>query len=269
MGSDTGTAREAIMRSCVVLGSGRSGTSMVAGTLHTAGYYMGDHLLPSTASNPAGYFEDQAINDLNEDILIPVTPLKPARPWGSLYPRRLAYGNRWLAVIDTSVALRPTPEILARMQSFTSQSPFCFKDPRFCYTLDAWRQALADAVFLCVFREPGRTAASMMRDTRERDYDLRLSRRRALQIWTVMYEHVLSRHQHRGEWLFLHYDQFLDGTAIPRVEAVLETRIDASFVDRRLKRSESSLDVPTRTADVYRRLCDAAGHRDAMIPETV
>ncbi|HXN36480.1 MAG TPA: sulfotransferase [Solirubrobacteraceae bacterium] len=253
------------MRSCVILGSGRSGTSMVAGTLQAAGYHMGDNLLPPTSSNPKGYFEDQAINNLNEDILNQVAPVKPSTGWGRLYPWRLAYGSRWLATLDPTVIVRATPEIAERMVHLTYYRPFCFKDPRFCYTLDTWRPALGDVVFLCVFREPGRTAASMMTDTRERGYDIRLSRRRALRVWTSMYQHVLSRHRHRGQWLFVHYDQFLDGSAVPRVEALLETEIDAGFVDRQLKRSAGSLDVPRQTEDVYRQLCAAASVRDPSL----
>ena len=248
------------VRNCVILGSGRSGTSMVAGTLHAAGYHMGDRLLPPTSSNPKGYFEDRAVNELNEDLLISVAPLRPSTRWGRLYPWRLPYGHRWLAAVDLTATVRATPEIAARMRSLTRRRPFCLKDPRFCYTLDAWRPVLGDAVFLCVFREPGRTASSMITDSREREYleDLRLSRRRALRIWTSMYQHILDRHRHRGDWLFVHYDQFLDGSAIPDVQALLGTRIDSSFADRRLARSRASLGVPRQTADIYRQLCALA-----------
>jgi hypothetical protein len=251
-----------LVRSCIVLGSGRSGTSMVAGTLHTAGYYMGEDLLPATCANPKGFFEDRAINELNEDLLAGVSPVKPTSRRGRLYPRRLYYGDRWLATVELSADVRATPELRARMRSLVQSRPFCFKDPRFCYTLDAWRPVLEQPVFLCVFREPGVTAQSMITALRERDFlkDVRLSRRRALRVWSSMYAHVLERHRHSGDWLFVHYDQFLDGSAIPRVEALLETEIDSSFVDPQLKRSTGSRALPRRTAEVYRELCALAGH---------
>lgn len=235
---------------------------MVAGTLHAAGYYMGDRLLPATSANPKGFFEDRAVNELNEDLLVGVVPVKPSGRRGPLYPRRLAYGDRWMAAVKVKTKVRSTPELRARMQGLIHSRPFCFKDPRFCYTLDAWRPALDNAVFLCVFREPSVTAASMITAVRERDYlgGTRLSRRRALRVWTLMYEHVLERRRHRGDWSFVHYDQFLDGSAIPRVEALLEAKIDAGFVDRRLKRSTGQPDVPRGTRDVYRELCALAGH---------
>jgi hypothetical protein len=245
------------MRSCIILGSGRSGTSMLAGMLHAAGYYAGDQLLPPTSSNPRGYFEDRAVNNLNEDLLTPLSPVKPPGRRGRLYPRRLSYGHRWLAALDVTCTVQATPEIAARMQNVVRRRPFCFKDPRFCYTLEAWRPVLGDAAFLCVFREPGRTAASMITDSQEQLYlaDLRLSRRRALRVWAYMYQHVLDKHRLLGQWLFVHYDQILDRSAVPRIEKFLKTNVDASSVDRTLKRSPTSDSVPRRVADIYNQLC--------------
>lgn len=40
------------MRICIILGSGRSGTSMLAGSLAAAGYFMGEHLYPGAAEKP-------------------------------------------------------------------------------------------------------------------------------------------------------------------------------------------------------------------------
>lgn len=256
------------MRSCIILGSGRSGTSMLAGMLHSAGYYAGDQLLPPTSSNPRGYFEDRVVNDLNEDLLTPLSPVKPSGRRGRLYPWRLSYGHRWLAALDLNSVVQATPEIAIRMRNVVRQRPFCFKDPRFCYTLEAWRPVLGDVAFLCIFREPGRTAASMITDSREQIYleDLRLSRKRALRVWTHMYQHVLDKHRHNGEWLFVHYDQILDRSALPRIEELLETSVDASSVDMALKRSPTSDSVPRRVADLYRQLCLLAGYETTATP---
>src|SRR5205823_9948849 len=143
--------------SCVILGAGRSGTSMVAGALHAAGYHLGDELLPASISNPKGYFEDRAVNALNEDLLLQVAPLKPTGRAGRLFPFRLDYGHRWLAVVEPQARLRAAPELESRMRELVRRRPFCLKDPRFCYTLELWRPALGDAAYICVFREPGRT----------------------------------------------------------------------------------------------------------------
>jgi hypothetical protein len=239
---------------------------MLAGMLHGAGYHMGDQLLAPTSSNPKGYFEDRAINDINERLLAQLMPARPSGRRGRLYPWRLSDGQRWRATLDVTDTVHATPELTVQMQSLTRLRPFCFKDPRFCYTIDAWRSALGDAVFLCVFREPGRTATSMIADIRKETHFqfLHVSRRRALRTWTMMYEHVLAKHVNRGEWLFAHYDQIFDGSALARIEEFVGTRIDGSFVDRSLRRSEVSGSVPRRTADMYEQLCALAGYSPAL-----
>ena len=248
------------MRNCIILGSGRSGTSMVAGALHASGYHMGDELLPASSSNPKGYFEDRVVNEVNEDLLGQVVPVKPSGRRGRLYPRGMAYGHRWLAALAPGPVIKVTPEIASRIRWLTRLEPFCFKDPRFCYTLDLWRPALGQVVFLCVFREPGRTAASIITDCHEQQYlkHVRMSRRRALRIWTAMYRNVLDTHSRHGRWEFVHYDQFLDGSAIPRLEAALAAQIDTGFVDARLKRAEGSAVVSRDANSIYDRLCSLA-----------
>ncbi len=250
------------MRNCIILGAGRSGTSMLAGVMHGAGYFMGDTLLEPTPANPKGYFESQEINTLNDELIASVVPVRPLKPRAYLYPWRLPSGLLWLADIDVDVELRASPEQLARIRRLVANEPFCFKDPRFCYTLGAWREALDDAAILCVFREPGRTAASMRQNVREEPYrGYYLSRARALRVWTSMYEHILRASSENEGWLFVHYDQILDGSAIPRIESAIAAPISTGFIDRTLKRShDDSSNLPQCTTHVYERLCGLAGH---------
>src|SRR5665213_3198954 len=175
------------MRNCLILGSGRSGTSMLAGMLHGSGYHMGDRLLEPTPANPHGYFESHDVNVLNDELIASVVPVRPKMPLGCLFPWRLPSGLLWLASVDRDVEIHPSAVQLARMRELTSELPFCLKDPRFCNTVEAWRPVLKDVVFLCVFREPGRTAASMRQDVRDRPYrGFYLSRGRALRAWTCL-----------------------------------------------------------------------------------
>lgn len=53
-------------RSILVIGPQGSGSSAVAGALHTFGIHMGDSLLGKTPLNPKGHFEDMAFRDLVE-----------------------------------------------------------------------------------------------------------------------------------------------------------------------------------------------------------
>jgi hypothetical protein len=240
-------------RSCVVLGSGRGGTSLLAGTVAGAGYYAGANLYEPRENNPKGFFEDPEINQINEQLLEPVTP-------------GLLFGQRWLASLDLDVRVaKPDAPLVARIKTQTSHEPFSLKDPRFCYTLDAWRPYLGDAVFLCVFRPPLATARSVMREVRREDYLAslrpRMTETEALSVWTAMHRQVLARLSDEGEWHFFHYEQLLDGSAFPRLEAVLGVGVDRGFADPRLSHSLGDGRLPAETRELYRELCERARYR--------
>jgi hypothetical protein len=237
-------------RNCLILGSGRSGTSMLAGSLRLAGYYMGAHLIPADETNPKGFFEDDEINDINEALLAPSTPnlSRPSSGW------------RWLASLPIGTGIACPPDIASRIEAQTAHLPFCFKDPRFCYTLPAWRPFVADAVFLCVFREPARTAQSILKECREADYlqSLPMDFNGAVTVWTLMYRHILEVHRHVGEWLFFHYDQLFSEAALCRLEAALGVAADRQFPDAKLKRTSAVGNIGTEAALVYEKLMGLA-----------
>lgn len=247
------------MRNCLILGCGRSGTSMLAGSLSGAGYYMGEKLYRPRKANPKGFFESLPINAINERLLRPLAPSRSTRLflriWRASFP-----SERWLAELPVGTPLAmPSPRLSRRIrQQLARHLPFAFKDPRFCYTLPAWRPHLPrDTAFLCIFREPGRTAASILKECATLYPDIPLTEDQVYDIWLAMYGHVLRHHRHHGDWLFMHYDQVLDGSAHARIEAHLDTRIDRTFADRRLKRSAACL-APARTRDTYDTLCSLA-----------
>src|SRR5438067_12472105 len=96
------------MRDCLVLGSGRSGTSLVAGVLHQSGYFTGHDLLPASPTNPRGFFEDREVNAINEALLERVLPGPPlARVRHPFFPDRPRFGQRWLAALPPETAIPP------------------------------------------------------------------------------------------------------------------------------------------------------------------
>jgi hypothetical protein len=240
-------------RNCLILGSGRSGTSMLAGTLRGSGYYMGERLIPPDESNPKGYFEDDEINAINEALLAPVAPPR-SRP---------AYGWRWLASVPVGAPVACPAETARRIEAQTSRSPFCFKDPRFCYTLPAWRPYLSDTVFVCVFREPARTAHSIMKECRTAEYlqGLPMDFSMAVEVWTLMYRHILEVHARVGDWLFFHYEQLFDAVPLARLDASLGVATDRRFPDPKLKRSPGEGDVGPAAGKVYQWLCELASYQ--------
>lgn len=250
------------VRSCLILGSGRSGTSMLAGVLAGAGYYMGDNLWPARDANPKGFFEDVEINSINEELIATVTPQRPRRPLGLLYHRRPVQWQRWLAEVAPGTTMPVDARTAMRIGHQAAREPFCFKDPRFCYTLPAWRPFIGAAALVCIFRSPAETAASILKDCREAPYlrDLTMNRSRALALWNLAYRHVLDVHRFQGEWLFVHYEQILDGSAAPRLEVLLGVSGDWAFPEASLRRSAADGPPGTEAERTYLELCRLAGY---------
>jgi GT2 family glycosyltransferase len=238
------------MHDVLILGSGRSGTSMVAGSLARAGYFMGDRLYPARDANPLGFFEDPEVNGINEELLAPHVPAEQG----------LRAPQRWLARLDRSVEA-PLPLPLAqRVRALTARAPFCLKDPRFSYTLPAWRAELGHARFVCVFRDPATTVASLVKECATADYlrGVRFDERDAIELWCATYGQIVKRHRRQGEWLFLHYDQMLAGGGAERLTRFLGAPVDAQFATPKLKRSRPAVAPTAEARKLYAELCELA-----------
>ena len=238
------------MRNCLILGCGRSGTSMAAGVLARAGYFMGNTFHPPRDSNPKGFFEGPEINGINEELLSQVTASS----------ENLQKGQRWLAKLPPGTPIPSSAAINACITWMVGKEPFCYKDPRFSYTLPIWRPHLRDTVFLCIFRHPAITVSSIVKECREAAYlhNVHMTEDRATEIWQMMYSHIMEIHRHEGDWLFLHYEQFLNGSAFDRIEQTLKAPVDRSFPDQTLKRSQAIPSIPASVQELYERLCTLA-----------
>lgn len=236
------------MHNCLIMGSGRSGTSMVAGTLAKK-YYMGKNLIPPRASNPKGFFESSFINlQINEPLLAPILP-------------NFVAGQRWLSIFPMNGKLPKVATLRKRMKAVTGETPFCYKDPRFCYTLPAWRPFLTNTKFICVFRHPIATAQSIIRSCKTDKYlrTINMTTNKALSIWAAMYSHVIKKHQHIGDWLFVHYDQMFDIDILYKIENFLGTAIDKTFPEKRLrKKVQKKINLPNDILLLYKDLCALA-----------
>lgn len=232
---------------------------MVAGSLANAGYFQGESLYPPRDANPKGFFEGPRINGINEALLAPIVGVEEG----------LSDGQRWLAALPTGTPLPSPPGLDPQIREAVAQQPFCFKDPRFCYTLPAWRPHLPqDTAFVCVFRHPAASARSIVKECRDASYlsSVEMTRDRALSIWTRMYEWVLKVHRRRGDWLFLQYDQVLEGDGIQRLEDLLGVQPDRSFPEVGLRRSPATDPVPEPVRRVYDQLCALSRESSAACP---
>jgi len=250
------------MYNCLILGSGRSGTSMLAGCLAKSGYFMGKDLHAPRDTNPKGFFEAPEINSINESILSKALP-KRVPFIGNIISRNIpTNGQRWLARIPLKAKLSSDKNIDQRIAKITSITPFCFKDPRLSYTLPIWLPHLNNTRFLCVFREPSITAKSIIKECNTTKYlsNFHITHKNALMVWMLMYQHIIEIHRHKGDWLFIHYDQILNGQAKNRIEIFLSARFDETFPDTRLKRTTSHIKPLCEEDKIYKNLCALANY---------
>ena len=245
-----------VPRPCLVLGCGRSGTSLAAGLLAGAGYDLGPGLLAADPSNPRGFFESRAVNHLNERLLEPVVSGRvlgaSGRPASA---RPLREGERWLATLPLDIEVPADAALTEPMAASLAdhERPVARKDPRFVWTAPAWHELLPGAAMLCVYREPLRTARSILAMTDTGNLGLTLDG--ALGVWASSYRRCLELSTRQPEqWLFVHYDQLVDGSALGRVSDLLGTRVPPGFADPSLRRSPTEGDVPGVVADLFTRL---------------
>jgi len=269
------------MRNILIVGSGRSGTSMVAGTLAKSGYYMGDNYIKPRDSNPKGFYEDKEVNDINESILELITPKRLQTPAlnfkyfnipriNILFYDRPIYRERWLARIPVDREIKSNKYIQKRIKKIvnTSNHPYCFKDPRFSYTLPVWRPFLNITSYICVFRDPSFTAVSICKECKFAPYlnnrinGIRISFNQAIKIWTLMYQHILEKHRKQGDWLFIHYDQLLTNDGLNILEKFTDAYVDRSFPDVNIRKTFSSCSVPDSAIKIYKQLCILADYYD-------
>jgi GT2 family glycosyltransferase len=238
-------------RSVVVLGAGRSGTSMLAGTLAHSGWFAGGETYPGRDSNPKGFFETREINGINEYLLAGVQ--KPEDKLGDW--------QRWLMRVPVGTRFELPEDLAARVRALAGRRPFAFKDPRLCATFGAWTPHLGDFARLVVFREPQRTAHSTLEEIARQPYlaGVELGYRGALELWTSMHRHLLETHAAEGDWLFVHAAQMFTPAGLERLESFLGAPVARDFPEPALQRSPVAGELPADAAALYRELCERAG----------
>ncbi len=254
------------MKNIIITGSGRSGTSMAAGLFSRAGYYFGDQYLGKNASNPKGFFEDREVNQINEAVLACVVPSYPEIIRKYFFPSHPFYNARWLARIKPGTRLVAKPHIEQRISERLSHAPFCFKDPRFSYTLPVWLPLMnADTVILCVFREPLKTALSIVQECRDSRalHPLKMNEKIALTVWLFMYRHILdtfAAEADKTRWLFVHFDQILSHRALKKIRNRTGAVLDEAFPEKKISRTRTHRALKNKHIHrVYAELCSLAG----------
>jgi len=239
------------MQNIIILGSGRSGTSMLTGMLAKSSFHFGDNFeyLTKNKANPKGYFEDYEVNTVNEDILKINLINIPESIRKVLFPYSTFYRARWLARIPTNKKITSTIQINNRIEALIKKIPFCYKDPRFSYTLPVWKPILEQhnivVKYLVIFREPKKTANSIVRECKESDalHPLKMNTNKALKIWKLMYSHIIKNYKidnKKENWMFVHYNQLFSIDILEKIENFIGSPVDKKFPEKQLSRSEDS-----------------------------
>lgn len=142
----------AARRPLCILSVGRSGTSLVARALETLGVDFGPRgsMLAPSDWNPQGYWEQQAVMELNDEIL--------AALGGGLWdpPSPL---SGWERAADMRGFVARARELVAA--TFRTGGPWGFKDPRTVLTLPLWLKAVGPMDYVICIRSPLEVIASL------------------------------------------------------------------------------------------------------------
>jgi len=194
----------------VVLGMHRSGTSAITKGLELFGVDLGQNLLAGDENNPKGYFEDNQLITINDNILrtsgLFWSTLQFIEPADLLGPRFEKEQNEAREFLKGKLA---------------QGTPIGLKDPRLCRTLPLWQKILVEmgvrVGYLLVFRDPFEIAASLKeRDGMSVDYGLTL--------WGS-YQTDALRHTEGKSRLFVGFHQLLANSEreLARMSEFLET----------------------------------------------
>lgn len=206
--NDTVASVDPPVSGVLVLGSHRSGTSVVARLVADLGCGAAPigRLRPADEFNSGGYFEDRRLIDWHDSMLA------RCGGWASAPPQ----------VVDTR---SHDGESLAEVLSEYPDSPWFVKDPRQCVCLDSWTRArgLSDSAIVVV-RLPIDAAASLRRRSS-------YSRRTSFALWERHNHDLLVSLAGRRTLLFT-YESLVDRPVeiitemVKFLEPVLEERPD-------------------------------------------
>lgn len=257
------------MNNCLILGFGRSGTSMMGGLLEESGYYPGELSYPPRFSNPKGFYEDRKINDINERLMIAhdqayaTESIECDKKYNPFKPR---YGHHWLAFVPQHLRMElQDPSIGGEICDVIGRkTPYAYKDPRFTYTLPVWEPYLdTDTRFIIMFRNPSATVRSVIGECHAADYlsEFFIDKELAFRLWVNAYQYILNNlvpaYGHR--MLFVSYDILLETRDTSVLSGFLGTELNTGFMEMTLNRSAGDEEIPFGVREIYQTLLSLSG----------
>ncbi len=158
-----------------ITGMHRSGTSMVSRMLNLCGVYLGgeNELLPATADNPEGFWENINFVNINEKIL-----KGRKSTWDT--PPSHEPGWELSGLFD-----KYRQDAKTLIKGMAMNSHWGWKDPRTSLTLPFWRQLIPDLKIIICVRNPLEVAQSL-------SHRNGFSDKFTLDLWKTYYDSLLS-----------------------------------------------------------------------------
>ena len=215
---------------------------------------------PPDEGNPLGYFEDLDVIATNEAILASMHRSAWER-FSRAVNRKpnvtgMGAGLSWLLDLDPrrlgAISLKRAHAI--RFRELFARIPFAYKDPRFSFTLSAIAPLIPkNTSYVCVFRHPLQVVKSTRRHASRNG--IVVDDAYYFGVWEAHYGCLLKHYQDLGgQWLFVSYQQLMDGEAVPRIEEFLKIQLDRTLIKEELNRTEGSGVLPHRIAQIFERL---------------
>jgi hypothetical protein len=253
------------LKNCLVFGFARSGTSTIAGVLNNSGYFSGENLYPPNETNPKGFFENDFINSINEEILKKYENfhkhLELATYSNLDSPYKPSYGQRWLMHIEPyEDVLHDDNIITEKIKNAINHPIFAYKDPRFCYTLPIWNQFLNEEThFIVIFRSPANSILSVLEELKRSSYlkNFIINAELIENLWLNSYSHVIRNMNTIGiqKFTFLQYESLLsDENVLKILSERLNTKLTSNFISPELNRVRSDLKLQPNTIEMFERL---------------
>jgi len=191
-----GTSEVPSRKVVIVLGMSRSGTSLLTRGINVLGVELGENLLQSTKANPKGYWENNDIFVINEQLLELI---------GSSWHNVALTG----AIDFSSHCFDSVREVaLGVISNLISQYPICgFKDPRICRLLPFWQDVLSEfdveVYYIVCLRNPVDVALSLKKSGNN------FGMRKSLLLWlTHMY--CIAAFINNDQSIIIRYEDLLN-----------------------------------------------------------
>jgi len=155
-----------------VLGMHRSGTSAIANLIASLGFDAGDNLMPADDYNPKGYWEDNDVYRLNNDILSAIS-----LNWDDTEKFQFRKVSVFLDYLTETFSERALAIVHKKLQK---SAKIIIKDPRFSILMPFWitilNQIEAEKYYILVHRNPISVSKSLSKRNK-------FSKEHSLQLW--------------------------------------------------------------------------------------